>query len=326
MTGATGMIVTLTANPSVDRTIEVDRLVRGAVLRATNARVDPGGKGVNVARALAANAAPVRAVLPCGGAEGLQLVALLAQSGIEVIEVPIDGAVRANVSVAEPDGTLTKLNEPGPELGAAELAALVDATVAAAHGATWTVLSGSLPPGAPVDFYADLTRRLHAAGTLVAVDSSGPALVAALEAGPDLVKPNHEELAEVVGTPIATLADAAAAARALRARGAGQVLASLGAAGALLADAAGVTHAEAFVARPRSTVGAGDSALAGFLFAGGAGTDALAAAVQWGASAASLPGSRLPGPADLVSVSVTVHDLLDAERVLKGEPHALDHR
>src|SRR4029450_3155925 len=147
------MIVTLTPNPSVDRTIEVDALHRGAVLRARASRVDPGGKGVNVSRALAANGRKTRAVLPGGGWEGEQLAALLAPADVPVVVVPVSGSVRANVSVVEPDGTVTKLNEPGPQLTPEEVEAVTAATVAAAADAEWLACTGSLPPGAANGFY-----------------------------------------------------------------------------------------------------------------------------------------------------------------------------
>ena len=115
------MIVTFTANPSVDRTSEVVELIRGAVIRARHARVDAGGKGVNVTSALAANGYPSIAVLPTGGAEGAQLIGLLESESLLVRPVPIDGAIRANVTIVEPDGTTTKINEPGPVLGAEEI-------------------------------------------------------------------------------------------------------------------------------------------------------------------------------------------------------------
>lgn len=312
------MIISLTPNPSVDRTIEVDELVRGAMLRAKAARVDPGGKGVNVARALVANHLEARAVLPLGGDEGRQLAGLLDRDGIDVVRVPISGAVRANVSIVEPDGTVTKINEPGPVLMTAELDALVEATVAAAAGADWVAVSGSLPPGAPTDLYARLVMCLHAVGVRVAVDSSGPALTEALAAGPDLVKPNSEELAEASGVVIVTLGDAVAAAVELRRRGASAVLASLGPDGALLVDGSGALHGEAPVADPRSTVGAGDAALAGFLGAGGEGRSALAAALAWGAAATRMPGSQMPGPDDLDLDSVRVHDVVDVGRILEN--------
>jgi 1-phosphofructokinase len=311
------MIVTLTANPSVDRTIEVDALARGAVLRARASRVDPGGKGVNVSRALAANGRKTCAVLPAGGWEGDQLAALLAPEDVPVALVPVGGAIRANVSVVEPDGTVTKLNEPGPTLSEAELEAVSAVTVATAAGAGWVAASGSLPPGAPVDFYARLTARLGAASVRVAVDTSGPPLADALPARPDLVKPNREELAEATGLPVTTLGEAAAAADQLRRRGARTVLTSLGADGALLVDDAGAVHGAAAVPRPRSAVGAGDAMLAGFLAGGGSGPDALAEALAWGAAATSLPGSRMPRPDDLDPSAVRISTRIDPDRPLK---------
>jgi 1-phosphofructokinase len=312
------MIVTLTPNPSVDRTIEVDALVRGAVLRAVASHVDPGGKGVNVARALAANGHKVRAVLPAGGWEGEQLAALLAPAEVGVVLVPVAGSVRANVSVVEPDGTVTKLNEPGPALSPEEIEAVVTATVtAAAADADWVAVSGSLPPATPVDFYARLIGLLRQSGTRVALDTSGPPLLAALGARPDVVKPNREELAEAAGRPVATLGEAVAAAGELCRRGAMAVLASLGADGALLVDRGGAVHGQAPVARPRSAVGAGDATLAGFLAGGGSGPAALVEALAWGAAATSLPGSRMPVPADLDRAAVRLSSRIDPDRPLR---------
>ncbi|WP_229691796.1 1-phosphofructokinase family hexose kinase, partial [Sphaerisporangium melleum] len=181
------MILTLTLNPSLDRTIEIASLDRGRVIRAATARLDPGGKGVNVCRALLANDVRSRAVVPYGGAEGRQLVSLLAGEGIEMITVPVSGATRSNVALAEPDGTVTKINEPGTALTATELDAVADAVLSAAETADWVVASGSLPPGVPVDMYARLCRRFSQAGIHVAVDTSGPALVSAVAAAPALV-------------------------------------------------------------------------------------------------------------------------------------------
>lgn len=140
---------------------------------------------------------------------------------------------------------------------------------------------------------------LREAGARVALDTSGPALAAALPARPDVVKPNAAELAEAVGRPLGTLGDAVKAAEELVGRGAGAVLASLGARGQLLVTADGAHHGTAPVAAVRSDVGAGDAALAGFLAAGGTGPAALASALAHGAAAVQLPGSVMPGPADL---------------------------
>jgi 1-phosphofructokinase len=314
------MIVTFTANPSVDRTSEIPELVRGAVIRAAHTRVDGGGKGVNVTRALAANGHSSIAVLPSGGAEGKQLMALLEAEQLLVRPVPIAGAIRANVTIVEPDGTTTKINEPGPTLSSDEVAHLIDVLLQAAQSADWAVLSGSLPPGAPADLYAALTVRLHAQGVRVAVDTDGAGLPTTFQVGPDLVKPNQRELAQASGMAVISRADALAAVARIRAAGARTVLASLGADGALLVDDRGAYHAGAEVSAHRSTVGAGDAMLAGFLAAGGSGAPALAEAVAWGTAAVSLPGSRMPGPTDLDRDAVKTTQL-NMEEVAREHAH-----
>ena len=305
------MIITLTANPSVDRTVEVAALRPGTVIRARASRVDAGGKGVNVARALAAHGCKAKAVLPSGGAEGAQLEALLAASGLDLLTVRIAGSIRANVTVVEADGTTTKLNEPGPVLSLDELDALAVTLSDAAGPADWVVLSGSLSPGAPAGWYAGLIRQLHGTGPRVAIDSSGPPLAEAIAARPDLVKPNREELAELTGRSIDTIADVVGAAVTLTGRGVHTVLTSLGPAGAVLVRRNAAWHATAAALEPRSTVGAGDALLAGYLAAGADGPGALAEAVAWGSAAAALPGSRMPGPGDISHTGIHITDLTD---------------
>jgi 1-phosphofructokinase len=300
------MIVTLTLNPSVDRTVEVEALARGEVMRALGVRVDPGGKGINVSRALASHGRPTRAVVTVGGAEGEHLVTLLRGTGIEIVPVPIEGAIRSNIAIVEPDGTTTKLNEPGAQLSADELAAVFSAVKRAVESADWLVASGSLPPGTPADVYADLIRSLTGSGICVAVDTSGPALEAVLGAGPNLVKPNRDELAEVTGQPLLTIADVVEAACRLRDLGARTVLASLGAEGAVLVDDEGALHGMTPAVAPISSVGAGDAMLAGFLAAGGAGAEALIEGLAWGAAAVLQPGSGMPSPHDIDRAAVRV--------------------
>jgi 1-phosphofructokinase len=301
------MIVTFTPNPSLDRTLEVEALDRGEVVRAHAVRSDPGGKGVNVSRALAANGHPSRAVLPLGGADGELLASLLEGLGIEVASVPIADAIRSNVTVVEPDGTVTKVNAPGPRLSDAEVEALLERAVVAAEGAGWVVASGSLAPGTPDDLYARLAAAVRPVGALVAVDTSGPALERVLAAGPDVLKPNEEELSEVTGMVPETLGDVVVAASELRSKGVKTVLVSLGSSGAVLVDDGQALHAESGAIVPRSTVGAGDALLAGFLAAGGDGPDALAEGVAWGAAACVLPGTAVPGPGDLQRDLVQTH-------------------
>ncbi|MER6996905.1 1-phosphofructokinase [Streptomyces sp. NPDC000410] len=316
------MLLTVTPNPSLDRTYEIPDLERGEVLRATGERMDPGGKGVNVSRAVAAAGHRTVAVMPLGGAPGTLVAELLAGEGIEVAPVPVAGATRSNIALAEPDGTLTKINAPGPLLSPSESRSLLAAVSAHAPSASWIACCGSLPRGLAPSWYAELVTRAHASGARIALDTSGPALLAALAGHPDVVKPNTDELAGAVGRPLATVGDAAKAAEELRALGAGAVLASLGADGQLLVSAAGVWFASAPVPVVRSNVGAGDASLAGFLAAGGEGPDALAAAVAHGAAAVQLPGSVMPTPSDLdpAAVLVTADVPLDRALMEQGSP------
>lgn len=309
------MIVTVTPNPSLDRTFEIAGLERGAVIRAEASRAEPGGKGVNVARALLANGHEVRAVLPIGGPEGGHLAGLLAAAGVVCRSVPVRAAVRTNVSLVEPDGAVTKVNAGGPPLSPEEIDALVTTAIDTLEGAVWLAACGSLPPGAPPRFYADLTTAVHEAGHRIAVDTSGAPLAAAVDAGPDVCKPNAEELAALLGRPLTTLGAVVDGAHELRSRGVGAVLVSLGRHGAVLVDDDGATHAHTPPRVPRSNVGAGDATLAGYLAAGGAGTDALRQAVAWGAAAVRLPGTAMPTPADIEPAEVRVEPV-DPDRRL----------
>ncbi|WP_411082971.1 1-phosphofructokinase [Streptomyces sp. cmx-18-6] len=310
------MILTVTPNPSLDRTYELPGLVRGGVLRATADRVDPGGKGVNVSRAVAAAGHRTVAVAPMGGPEGALLARLLGEHGIEAAGVPVAGSTRINVTLVEADGTLTKVNAAGPELSAAEAEDVLEAVRTRSAAADWIACCGSLPRGLPPRWYAELVARGHRAGTRIALDASGAALTAALREEPDVIKPNAQELAEAVGRPLATVGDALKAAEELRERGARSVLASLGADGQLLVEASGSYFATARVETVRSNVGAGDASLAGFLTAGGQGPRALVSAVAHGAAAVQLAGSLMPAPADLDLPAVAVSADIPLDRPL----------
>ena len=308
------MIVTVTPNPSIDRTATLPgELVRGAVHRATLVTSEPGGKGVNVARALTLAGVETVAVLPAAGHDPI-LAGLHAQ-GVEFHTVPVAHPVRTNLAITETDGTTTKVNEPGAALDAAEAEALAWAVIQRARADHWVVLSGSLPPGLPDAWYSEMTAALRAHGCKVAVDTSDAPL-AALAAGlqraaPDLMKPNSEELAGLTGVSAESLetplmsGDAGpvvAAARRLVEQGVGAVLTTLGAAGAVLVDASGAWLATPPPIAVLSTVGAGDAALAGYILAesaGGSAPERLQMAVAYGSAAAALPGSTLPDPGQL---------------------------
>ena len=338
------MIVTLTPNPSLDRTVTLPGpLVRGGVNRLSGVVVEPGGKGVNVARVLVSAGQPATAVLPAAAHDPLLLAldaaaatASADSAALSTHAVTVAAPVRINTAVTEPDGTTTKLNEPGAalspqEIDAVEAALLKAATAAAAGGGGdvhhWAVLSGSLPPGVPTDWYARLVRLLREAapGLRIAVDTSDEPL-AALAAGlpesaPDLVKPNGEELGQLVGLPAdramaleegaahGDLAPVADAARILVDLGLGAVMATLGPAGAVLVTGGGAWHATAPRVPVASTVGAGDSSVAGYVLAdvrGGDEPERLRTAMVYGSAAASLPGTTLPTPGDLPAQEVVV--------------------
>ncbi|MFJ5861860.1 1-phosphofructokinase family hexose kinase [Pseudarthrobacter sp. NPDC092439] len=320
------MIVTFTANPSLDRTVALPGpLERGEVQRAVSVSQESGGKGVNVSRALVASGLDSVAVLP--GADGDPVLAGLREQAVPFVSLPIAEPLRTNVALTEPGGVTTKINEPGPALDESQQEALITLLLERSRGARWVVLAGSLPPGFPADFYATVTRRLRStddgAAPLVAVDSSGQPLAAAVSGGaagmPDLLKPNAEELAELAaaaGFAPATAdqleADPEAAAQAAAAvvrSGVGAVLATLGSKGAVLVTADGAWLATHPPVAAVSTVGAGDSALAGYLLAHGRGAapaDCLRQAVAHGAAAASLPGSTVPAVNQTTPDAVTI--------------------
>lgn len=300
------MIVTLTPNPSLDRSVVLAHPLRpGSVARVGPPVVEPGGKGINVARVIAMADGDVRAVLPAR--PGDPMLAALDERGLAHVGVSIDQPIRTNLTIAEPDGRTTKLNEPGPTLSENQVEALIEALVTASREATWVALCGSLPPGVHAGLYSRIVTRLASSRCRVAVDTSGAALAAALGADaphlPNLIKPNDEELAELTRSDPDDLRDnperLSAVARELLGGNLEVVLLTLGAAGALAVTTSGTWLATPPPITARSTVGAGDSSLAGWLLADAAGHDAATSlqwAVAYGSAAASLPGSGLPRP------------------------------
>ncbi|GAA3763454.1 1-phosphofructokinase [Spinactinospora alkalitolerans] len=307
------MILTVTPNPSVDRTLEIASLVRGDVLRVHTARAEAGGKGVNVSRALRRNGSPTTAVLPIGGAEGAELTALLGD--LPFVSVPIGDETRSNITVTESDGTTTKLNAAGPALSAAETDELLGALgTELARGPRWLAAGGSLPLGVPPDLYVRVARLAAEHGVPVALDTSGvPLEVAALTGAFALLKPNQEELAALLGRELPTVGEVVSAAREVLSWGNRVVLVTLGGHGALLVERGRTWWARGPEVAPRSTVGAGDCALAGYLSTDALSGERLRRAVAWGTAAVSLPGTTVPGTGDIAPEAVTV--------VAEPDPH-----
>lgn len=314
------MILTVTANPSIDRTVQLDGPLRpGGVHRTLRVGDQPGGKGVNVARAVSAAGVDAMAAFPSRTDD--PFVRHLDAVGLARVAVDVAGGVRVNLTLAAPDGVTTKINAPGSALTDDEVSVFTSTVVDLAAGADWLALCGSLPPGIAPTWYADLVRSLAGAAPRIAVDTSGEPLVHVARTTPDLLKPNAEELAELTGTDPAVLehsardgdpSAAAEASAALATTTGGAVLTTLGGSGALLATDDGVWFAAAPAIRVRSTVGAGDSSLAGYLIAERRGADAAArlrTAVAYGSAAAALPGTTPPTPEGVDVDAVTVSRL-----------------
>ena len=245
------MIVTVTANPALDVTYRVGALEPGAVIRPAEVRKRAGGKGVNVARVLHALGHPVLALGPVGGTDAELIREDLAAAGIPHRLTAIAGVTRRTTALVAP-GEVTLVNEPGPRLSEVEWNGLAEEVARQLDHASALVCSGSLPPGVPADGYARLIGLARKAGVPVVLDTSGDALREGLKAGPDVVKPNADELRELADDP-----------RELRARGAGAVLVSQGAEGMLAVTERGTWLARPSRALDGNTTGAGDAAVAG---------------------------------------------------------------
>ncbi|MBQ0879759.1 MULTISPECIES: 1-phosphofructokinase family hexose kinase [Streptomyces] len=256
------MILTVTLNTALDITYRVPGLRPHASHRVTEVTERPGGKGLNVARVLAALGHPVTVTGFAGGSTGATVRASLAGvPGVVDALVPVAGATRRTVAVVdERTGDTTQLNEPGPVVAPAEWNAFQEAYEGLLAGAAAVALCGSLPPGVPVGAYAGLVRAARAAGVPVLLDTSGEPLRRGVAARPDLIKPNADELAELTGSH-----EPLRATQAARRRGARSVVASLGAAGLLAETPEGRWRAAAPAQVRGNPTGAGDSAVAGLL-------------------------------------------------------------
>ena len=294
------MIVTLTMNPALDKTAFLDRLQPHALNRLQRTVQDIGGKGINVSRTVAALGGQSVACGLLAGATGDHLAAVLAQTpGIEADFLHLEeGETRTNLKIVEPGGALTELNETGPQASPAALQALREKLLQRAAPGAWFVLAGSVGPGVPWDFYADLTAQLHARGAKVFVDADGDLFAAAVQAKPDCIKPNAYELSQYFGLDhIATDAELLTLGRELTGCGVGAVCISMGASGACLISAEGAWQAPALPVPVASSVGAGDAMVGALTFAlhrGDGMEQAFRLAMAASAAAVTTHGTRPP--------------------------------
>ncbi|MCU0520610.1 MAG: 1-phosphofructokinase [Anaerolineae bacterium] len=286
------MIVTVTPNPVLDRTLTVSEIVLNEMTRALETREDWGGKGFNVSRALKALGSHSLAMGFAGGATGEKLAAGLHGLGIATDLIPVAGETRTNIVISNRAGTqYVKVNEPGPTTSPAEAAAFFDrVTLQARPGDLWA-LCGSLPPGLPTDFYAQLIGVLHERGAKVLLDTSGEPLRLGIGAQPYAVKPNLPEVAAWLGHPVEGAAALAEAVDSLMTQGITLVALSLGSEGLILAtDDTRVWMRPPEVAA-LNPVGAGDALVAGLLWALSQALP-LAEVAAWGVAAGTAAAMR----------------------------------
>ena len=301
-------VATLTLNPAIDGACEADAVFPTHKVRTRNERYDPGGGGINVARVLARLGEKVEVVYLAGGATGALLDELLDQNGLIRRRIAIHDHTRQSLAVYERDtGKEFRFVPEGPLVSDAEWRAAFDHCAALDHG--WLVASGSLPRGVPTDFYARLSAAMAGRDVRLVVDTSGPALQAALQAGGlFLAKPSLGEFEALVGRKLeGTDAVGRAALELVRAGKAQNIAVSMGHEGAVLAHAGGVQVRAALDVPVKSATGAGDCFVAGMVHGFMRGTDAgqtdAASAFRWGMAAGTAavlnPGTDLAHPGDI---------------------------
>lgn len=308
--------MTVTLNPSIDRTVALSSLEVGEINRAAQITLHPGGKGVNVSRAVRAYGSDTHALFIGGKLGEAWMSGELDKSAIAHTVISVGDAIRSNMTIVEESGRVTKINEPGPTLGQSDIEKVKNALAALPLEGNWVVFAGRLNPGLSPQTYAELATFAKSLGAKVAVDSSGEEFAEAVKAAAvDLVKPNHHELSELVGRTLKTIEDVIGAAREVIAGGVETILCSMGADGALLITADVATHCEPIEKVSGTPVGAGDILLGIFIAAGGDVT-ALEKAIAWSAASVPLPGTSIPSPAQAGAVTVRTRDDFDRARVL----------
>jgi len=301
----TFVIVTLTANPAIDRTILVDRLAFEDRAYILSSKDTPGGRGINASIVIHAFGGKTVAVLPAGGSSGVRFKEFLSDCGFPAVVVPIQNKVRTNLTLTDKHGLTLKLNEPGPALTKTEVTRLDKAIRKRISGASWLMLCGSLPPGVPPTFYAGLIDFAHQKNVKTLLDTDGEALLHGIEAKPTVVKPNQAEAERLLHTPLLTRTHYLAAVERIWKMGPECAVLSLGSRGVVTATAAGMLE----VIPPRvdaiSPIGAGDAFSAAFANAmeeGESFPDALKWGVAAGTASAALPGMQFPTRAQAVKV------------------------
>jgi 1-phosphofructokinase family hexose kinase len=309
------MIYTVTLNPALDLELCVPEILFDQVLRASQVRVDNGGKGFNISRALSMLGVPNMALGFLGGKTGERMAIELETLGVQTDVDWIPGETRTNVHIVDlHNGHYIKVNQPGPHVTAVELKKLLVKVRSKARPGDMWIFSGSLPPGAVADSYAPMVKVVQGAGGIALIDADGDTLLETCRARPYLVKPNALEAGELTGLDIARPEDALRAAATFHGMGVWAVLITLGVDGAVLS-----LDGHSWWAKPPAIdadipTGAGDATMAGFIWGLSQGApldEALRLGVASGTASASLPGTAVAGPEliEEIAAQVRITDL-----------------
>jgi 1-phosphofructokinase family hexose kinase len=287
------LIVTLTLNPAIDRTISVDRLAFEDRAYINSSGESPGGRGINASCVIHSFGGDTTAVFPSGGGSGKRLEHLLCGCGYRILVVPIEHDIRTNLTITDRHGLTVNLNEAGPQLSKTEVMRTEKAVRETLPAASWLMLSGSMPPGVPPSFYAKLISIARQKKVKTMLHAEGEALRLGIEAKPTVVTPNQQEAERLLGRTLLTRTHYLDAAARIRAMGPDSVVLSLGSRGAVGASSRGLV--EALPPRVDSVcpIGAGDALSAAYAWAvtrKAPPDDALRWGVAAGTASAQLPG------------------------------------
>ena len=261
------MIVTVTMNPAIDKTVEITSLVRGGLNRIKHVELDAGGKGINVSKTVCELGGKTIATGFLGGNSGKVIESVLSEREITCDFVWVAGETRTNTKVFEENGDVTELNEPGVVPSEAQLEELMQKLDGYAGEETLFVLAGSVPGSVDKGIYGEIIKRVHAKGAKVLLDADGELFKKALSAGPDIIKPNRVELEEYAGyTESASEEELLVIARRFIAEGIGNVVISMGKEGAMFVKADRAIKCPALKVKAHSTVGAGDAMVAALAY------------------------------------------------------------
>ena len=287
------MIVTVTINPAIDRTISVDRLAFEDRTYINSTHESAGGRGINASCVIHSFGGETLAVATSGGGSGKRFVKYLGGYGFPVCVVPIKREIRTDLTITDKQGLTVKLNEAGPELSKAEATRFERAVRQTLDRAAWLLLCGSIPPGVPASFYGKLVTLARKKGVKTLLHAGGEPLREGIAAGPTIVTPNQHEAERLLGRTLLTRAHFLEAAEEIRTMGAESVVLSLGSRGAVASFADGLVEAAPPPVQAICPIGAGDALTAGYAWAMTRAPN-TGDALRWGVAAGTAK-ARLPG-------------------------------